>query len=188
MKLASLFVVLVLGGVAHADDRAPVDPYASDDAAADPFAGDDDRDVVDPFDDTILPADMVRWDSPQQQQMPGQRGMRGMRGERGGMRGERGMRGQRGELRRLLIAHFDRNGDGRLEPRERRAAARALRRIAKRLARGGQQQGRAGALIRRFDLNHDGNVGPGEMPPGLADRLRARDRNRDGWLSGDELP
>ncbi len=39
-------------------------------------------------------------------------------------------------FRQLLLERFDVNHDGRLEPRERRHAARALRKLAKRLARG----------------------------------------------------
>ena len=43
-------------------------------------------------------------------------------------------------------------------------------------------------FMRRFDLNRDGDVGPGEMPPSIADELRPLDRDGDGWLRGDELP
>jgi hypothetical protein len=43
-------------------------------------------------------------------------------------------------------------------------------------------------FIRRFDLDHDGNVGPNEMPPGIADQLRPLYRDGDGWLRDDELP
>ena len=39
-------------------------------------------------------------------------------------------------FRQMLLERFDRNHDGVLEPRERRHAAKALRRMAKRLARG----------------------------------------------------
>ena len=42
---------------------------------------------------------------------------------------------QGGELRAAIIARFDRNHDGVLEPQERRRAIRALRRIARRMAR-----------------------------------------------------
>jgi Ca2+-binding EF-hand superfamily protein len=94
----------------------------------------------------------------------------------------------RGQLRQLLLQHFDRNHDGRLGPRERRQAARALHRLANKLAQGDQRQARQRKFIRRFDLDHDGNVGPNEMPPGLADELRPLDRDGDGWLQGDELP
>ncbi len=76
----------------------------------------------------------------------------------------------RGPLRRALIARFDANGDGRLQPEERRQAKRAVRaKLAQR-------------FIRRFDTNHDGNVGPDEMPPGAAHKLRKLDRDRDGWV------
>ena len=99
------------------------------------------------------------------------------------------------QLRRILLRRFDRDHDGRLEPRERRQALRAMRRMMRRLARQGghaeagpRGHGRAQALVRRFDLDHDGNIGPGEMPPAVADRLRPRDRDGDGWLDGDELP
>ena len=89
-------------------------------------------------------------------------------------------------LRAALLARFDRDHDGRLEPRERRAAARALRRLARQLDRQAMRQARRdarlGAVIRRYDLDGDGNVGPGEMPPDMARRLRRLDRNRDGWV------
>ena len=45
-------------------------------------------------------------------------------------------------FRQMLLERFDVNHDGRLEPRERRHAARALRKMAKRLARGERRQGR----------------------------------------------
>ena len=95
-------------------------------------------------------------------------------------------------LRAAVIARFDRDHDGRLDPRERRQAIRALRRIARQLARQERRLERRGAmrrrgLVQRYDLNGDGVVGPGEMPPGLANRMRWRDRNRDGWLDDGEL-
>ena len=128
MKLASLLVVLMLGGVAHAED---------------PFAA-----------------------QPR----------------------------QRGQLRQMLLQKFDRNGDGRLGPHERRQAARVLRRLADRMERPQMRQQRQQRhqrqhkFIDRFDHDRDGNVGPGEMPPGLADELRPLDRDGDGWLEGNELP
>jgi hypothetical protein len=105
----------------------------------------------------------------------------------------------RGQFRQLLLERFDRNHDGRLEPDERRQAIRTLRRIARKMAmqerraegreagQGGRERGhrveaRRERLLRRFDTNHDGVVGPDEMPPGMARRLRPLDRNRDGWL------
>jgi hypothetical protein len=94
-------------------------------------------------------------------------------------------------LRAALIARFDRNGDGRLEPNERRAAARALRKLARRLDRGARRQAmreqRLGAVIQRYDLNGDGNVDQSEMPPGVARRLQRLDRNRDGWVDDRDL-
>lgn len=92
--------------------------------------------------------------------------------------------GPRGQLHQLLLQKFDRNHDGRLEGRERKMAARALHRIAKRLAHDG---GRRARIMQRYDRNGDGNVGPREMPPGLADELRPLDRDGNGWLEGDEL-
>lgn len=98
----------------------------------------------------------------------------------------------RGQFRQLLLERFDHNHDGRLEKRERKQAARALRRIAKQMMRadrrGEMQQQRRARFIQRYDLNGDGNVGPGEMPPALANRLRARDRDGDGWLEPNEQP
>jgi hypothetical protein len=95
----------------------------------------------------------------------------------------------RGELRQELLDRFDQNHDGRLEPNERRQAIRALRRMERQLARGGGQQAARAArrarlrqVIRRYDLNGDGNVDQGEMPPDMARRLRPLDRNGDGWV------
>ena len=92
----------------------------------------------------------------------------------------------RGQLQELLLERFDRNHDGRLEPKERRRAIRALRKLARRMAiqeRRAELRGvRRRELVRRFDTNGDGVVGPEEMPPGLAPRLRPLDRNGDGWL------
>ena len=51
-------------------------------------------------------------------------------------------------FRQMLLERFDRNHDGVLEPRERRHAAKALRRMAKRLARG-DRGGRAERAERR---------------------------------------
>ena len=92
----------------------------------------------------------------------------------------------RAELRQMILERFDRNHDGQLEPRERRQAVRALRKMARRLMR--QQRGEQRnaklrqRIIERYDLNGDGNVGPGEMPPNVARRLRHLDRNHDGWV------
>jgi hypothetical protein len=90
------------------------------------------------------------------------------------------------EMRRLLIERFDRNQDGRLEPRERRQALRALRRLERKLAR---QDGRGALrkLIRKYDLNGDGNVDPGEMPPEMARRLRHLDRDGNGWVDRNDF-
>jgi hypothetical protein len=101
-------------------------------------------------------------------------------------------------LRVLVMQHFDRNHDGRLEPRERKQAKRALRRLAQRMtakridrprARGREPgDARRNKLIKRYDLDRDGDIGPGEMPPVLADELRPLDVDGDGWLQGNELP
>ena len=130
MKLAAVALILGLAGIAHADERAPVDPY-----------------------DAPRPA--------MKQQRP---------------------------MKRMLLAHFDRNHDGKLGPRERKHAAKALRKLANRLAQNDGRMQRRQKFIRRFDLNHDGNVGPDEMPPGLANELRPLDQDGDGWLQGNELP
>ena len=52
--------------------------------------------------------------------------------------------------------------------RERRAAVRQLRKLARRLARQDRR-------------------GPGEVPPAVAGRLRRLDRNGDGWVDESEL-
>src|SRR5687768_12943136 len=73
----------------------------------------------------------------------------------------------RGELRQFLLERFDRNQDGRLEQQERRQAIRMLRRVARRLAmqdRDYRHDTRGRGMLRRFDANGDGVVGPQEMP------------------------
>ena len=91
-----------------------------------------------------------------------------------------------GQLRQLVLERFDANHDGRLEPRERRHAVRALRHLARKLAmqdrRTGERARRARGMARRHDRNGDGVVGPDEMPPGAARRLQPLDQNSDGWL------
>jgi Ca2+-binding EF-hand superfamily protein len=110
-----------------------------------------------------------------------------------------GPRPARAQIRQMLLQRFDRNHDGRLERREKRQAIRALRRMARQLAmsdRGGRrrsepanagERGETQRIIRRYDRNGDGNVGPAEMPPGLANRLRPLDRNGDGWVNDDDF-
>ncbi len=98
-------------------------------------------------------------------------------------------------LRAAVVARFDRDHDGRLDPRERRHAIRALRRLARQLARQDRRMmrierrgaARRHALEQRYDANGDGVVGPGELPPPVADKLRRRDRNGDGWVDDAEL-
>ena len=94
----------------------------------------------------------------------------------------------RGQLRQLLLQRFDRNHDGHLDMRERRQAARALYRLANKMARMDMKQQRRRQFIQRFDCDGDGNVGPNEMPPGLANEMRPLDRDGNGWLQGNELP
>lgn len=80
----------------------------------------------------------------------------------------------RGRMRAAVVAKFDANGDGQLQPAERRQAKRAIR--AKRIER----------FIQRFDTNRDGNVGPDEVPAGAAMKLRRLDANGDGWVQPGE--
>jgi len=112
----------------------------------------------------------------------------------------------RAEFRQLLLQRFDRDHDGQLDAHERQRAARALRRIARRMADddrtaahpGGKptdpaaqqarRQRRIAHLIERFDRNHDGVVSPDEMPPGLARRLSAIDRNGNGAIDPRDAP
>jgi EF hand len=97
----------------------------------------------------------------------------------------------RGELRQAVLDRFDRNHDGRLEPNERRHAVKALRKLARKLAREERNQRigqrRADRLIQKYDANGNGNVDPGELPPRVERRLRRLDRNGDGWVDGREL-
>ena len=95
---------------------------------------------------------------------------------------------QQRPLRQFLLQKFDRNHDGKLQPRERKRAAKVMHKLAKRLAKGDGRMQRRQKFIRRFDVNNDGNIGPGELPPALADELRPLDRDGNGWLQGNELP
>jgi hypothetical protein len=101
-------------------------------------------------------------------------------------------RAQRQAIRQLLLQQFDRNGDGKLGPVERRQAIRALNRLARRLAiqemRRERKAERLRGVIRRYDMNGDGNVDRSEMPPGMAKRLQKLDRNGDGWVDDADLP
>lgn len=74
------------------------------------------------------------------------------------------------ERRQRMLERFDTNQDGRLDRRERRQA-KLMRRQAK-----------LQKLIRRFDRNGDGNLGPGELPERMQRKLRRFDRNGDGWI------
>ena len=60
-----------------------------------------------------------------------------------------------GALRQAIIARFDRDGDGRLSPQERRRAVRALRRLAKRLA---QEQRRERRMQRQQPIQGDVDI------------------------------
>jgi hypothetical protein len=59
--------------------------------------------------------------------------------------------------------------------------------MAQDLTRAERRNTRLRKLVRRYDLNGDGDVGPDEMPPGLARRLRPLDRNGDGWVDETDL-
>lgn len=134
MKRITLTIALLLGGATAAHAQAPgqTAPGPAPQAPYGPYAQQDDG-----------PGDRV-----------GPRGPRGPGGP-GAMRGQRGPRGERGqrmkhrmppELRRKLVAMFDRDQDGRLDQRERRAAKRFVKRLAMRRhhARQGGGQGRGG--------------------------------------------
>src|ERR1700710_1514292 len=70
----------------------------------------------------------------------------------------------RAERHQMMLQRFDVNQDGRLEPRERRIAKRELR-----------HERKLRKLIKKYDLNHDGVVDQGEMPPRMARKLRRWD-------------
>ena len=77
----------------------------------------------------------------------------------------------RPRARVALRARFDLNHDGRLDAAERTAMRAYI------YAR----------LVRRFDRDGDGRLGPGELPPRIALRLRRFDRNGDGWIDPAEI-
>lgn len=102
------------------------------------------------------------------------------------MGGDRAHDPKRARLRAALMEQFDDDGDGRLDQRERQRALQALHRFEGKLA--GQQRGeRARRFVERHDRNGDGDVGPREVPPDTADRLRRFDLDGDGWVDPHEL-
>ena len=166
MKLVHAFVttaLLLAGRVALADDL--VDPYADTPAGQAPSAGQ--MRPMDPQVEGGLDVDVTMDGGPR----PGLR----HGGPRNSMHADPA-------LRRMLVERFDRNHDGRLEPGERRHAVRALRRLERKLARQDRRDARLRKVIRKYDLDGDGNVGPGEMPPAMAKRLRHLDHDGNGWV------
>lgn len=127
MKRIALTLVLLLGGttVAHANPPG-LSPTPADAAGEVPAAG------------------------PWARGPMAERGPMAQRGPRGG-RGPMAQRGSRAgkhrlppQLRARLVAMFDRDGDGRLQGPERRAARRFVRKVvARRLAHRGAGQGLA---------------------------------------------
>jgi hypothetical protein len=135
MKRIVLAVALLLGGtaVANAEQYGPSGPPGLTPAAPEAQPAPD---------GPGFGARDGRW--------MGERGQRmGERGQRMGERGQRmGQRGQRMGRHRLppavrarLVQMFDRDGDGRLQGPERRAARRFARQVLARRAQGPQQRG-----------------------------------------------
>jgi hypothetical protein len=89
-------------------------------------------------------------------------------------------------LRRLAyrMAMQERRAEGRPGARDPRGIRdpQGTDRTARDADRAARREARRRALIQRYDRNGDGVVGPDEMPPGMARRLRPLDRNRDGGL------
>jgi hypothetical protein len=106
------------------------------------------------------------------------------RSDRGGRGGDRGDRMR--AMKQKIKARFDVDHDGRLSPQERAAARRAVgRRIA--MMNGRQKMKMFRRIIRKFDTNGDGIVGPKEAPPRLIEKLRKLDRNGDGWVTREDF-
>ena len=103
----------------------------------------------------------------------------------------------RGQWKQRIKARFDTDHDGVLSQEEKWVAKQVIRRhrMKQRMAAGDRGRGGRGGrgakmfdrVIRRFDRNGDGVLGPGEVPPRLVHKLRRLDKNGDGWLTRDEV-
>jgi len=174
MKLAALafLTTLGLGGIAAADPAGPVNPPAAGPVAprADPPRGELRQLLLERFDrnrDGRLDPEERR------------HAIRALR--RLARRMELRDRGSDRSYDRGSDRSYDRGSDRSYERGTDRAAERAADRAARRDARMRE-------LVRRYDRNGDGVVGPDEMPPGVARRLQRLDRNGDGWLDERDRP
>jgi hypothetical protein len=98
----------------------------------------------------------------------------------------------RGRWKDRLREKFDTDHDGVLSAEEKWVAKQVIRRHRMQQRMGGRDRGdrrakRFDRVIRRFDRNGDGVLGPREVPPRLVHKLRRLDRNGDGWLTRDEV-
>jgi hypothetical protein len=94
----------------------------------------------------------------------------------------------RGELRQLLLERFDKNHDGQLDPKERRHAIRAIRRIAHRMAVQERREARRANREAGRDANRDANREAGrdaDREARRADREAGRDANREAGRDAD---
>jgi hypothetical protein len=94
-----------------------------------------------------------------------------------------GQRARMRAIRKRIKAQFDADGDGRLSREERRTARAA---VGMRFAHNKQRKHKlemVRKVIRKFDRDGDGVVGPGEAPPRVVRKLKKLDRNHDGWIN-----
>jgi EF hand len=80
-----------------------------------------------------------------------------------------------------MLGRLDADGDGRISKAE-------MKPVADRAPEGSDREGRLERMWARSDLNGDGFIDRAELDAGAKQRFERRDANKDGWLTGDELP
>jgi EF hand len=86
-----------------------------------------------------------------------------------------------------IVAAFDANRDGTLDPQEMKQLRRAVNGKHAGQGHAARRQARFARALARFDRDRDGRLAPHEVPAKLAKRLARFDHNRDGWVDDWEI-